>query len=311
MRSWLGSLRPAHLILALWFLLLAPAGAQTLAVLTEQGHVVFVDAAALRVKTTVSDTNARVVAGRRGAMAINSGEQGVDIFNLPSGTRATSFQSPYFERPVGLAFTEQQSLLVLSAASKTLVEMALADGQVRRVLPLSGPEPTGLYLQAGRLLITHQAGRLTEVDLASWKPLRQDTFLDPLGVAVFTTDRLLFTVPSTGSVRVLERETREPYTNLQPGPGVSDLVITDDGQVAAVLNEATNEVMAFQPGDGTPVFSQATGLKPKAATFSPDGKWLYVVNSGSGDLGVIDIEQARELGRLPLPGPPRQIVYIP
>jgi YVTN family beta-propeller protein len=53
------------------------------------------------------------------------------------------------------------------------------------------------------------------------------------------------------------------------------------------------------------------GLVPKYLAVSPDGKWLLVTNWCSFDLSIVNIEQAKEVARLPMGPYPRGIAISP
>ena len=83
----------------------------------------------------------------------------------------------------------------------------------------------------------------------------------------------------------------------------------DDKQFWAT-NVFGNTVTAFSVPDHKILSSVPVGLAPNWMTFSPDGELLYVSNSGSNDVSVIDIRLFREVVRIPVGMSPKRLLVV-
>lgn len=83
----------------------------------------------------------------------------------------------------------------------------------------------------------------------------------------------------------------------------------DDKQFWAT-NVFGNAVTAFSVPEHKVLTSVPVGLAPNWMTFSPDGGLLYVSNSGSNDVSVIDITLFREVVRIPVGMSPKRLLVV-
>ncbi len=83
----------------------------------------------------------------------------------------------------------------------------------------------------------------------------------------------------------------------------------DDKQFWAT-NVFGNAVTAFSVPEHKVLTSVPVGLAPNWMTFSPDGELLYVSNSGSNDVSVIDIMLLREVVRIPVGMSPKRLLVV-
>jgi YVTN family beta-propeller protein len=96
------------------------------------------------------------------------------------------------------------------------------------------------------------------------------------------------------SVAVLDHVITESVvsdSDLFEGSSYFGVAITPDGSVY-VANPSTNSMYVFDPSDGQLIQTiQDVGSKPVGVAVSPDGRFVYVTNRGSGELAVIDAVQ--------------------
>jgi YVTN family beta-propeller protein len=91
----------------------------------------------------------------------------------------------------------------------------------------------------------------------------------------------------------------------------SDIVLDEQRHLLYLVNNKTNQVDVLDYTITTPgqqVISHiAVGKTPLAAAMSMDGNWLYVSNSGSSTLSVIDLTQGRVVQSVLLPSAPQGV----
>lgn len=93
------------------------------------------------------------------------------------------------------------------------------------------------------------------------------------------------------------------------GAPLAEVVVRDG--YAYATNVARNEVEVISLATGALQTPILVGSQPRGLDFSPDGETLYVANSGSGDLSVVDVASRREVRRLTVPRatqPPASVI---
>lgn len=73
----------------------------------------------------------------------------------------------------------------------------------------------------------------------------------------------------------------------------------------------SGEVLAIDPMNGVAQNALQVGMNPTDMAISPDGRFLYVVNSGSGDVSVIDAWMFTEMGRIRVGASPQKVAISP
>ncbi|WP_413205775.1 YncE family protein [Rhodospirillum sp. A1_3_36] len=216
----------------------------------------------------------------------------------------------------------EPAILVVSQGA-ALLSAVTADGQTTNRLALD-PSPAGITADgAGRwAYVSHpELGRITVVDLASWRVARSIALGgQPFGLALTDDGRLLATdwsadrlavvtlasgrvehipVGQSPSAIVLDRAWARG-----PGPGFGP-------GLAYVVNRESNDLSVVDLGRLVVVARIPVGRAPFAAALSPDGAWLYVANVQGGDLSVVDTMARKEVGRVDLGGMPYGVAVDP
>ena len=88
------------------------------------------------------------------------------------------------------------------------------------------------------------------------------------------------------------------------------IALSRDDKQFWVTNVFGNGVTAFSVPDHKVLATLGVGLAPNWMTFSPDGELLYVSNSGSNDVSVIDIKLFREVVRIPVGMSPKRLLVV-
>lgn len=92
------------------------------------------------------------------------------------------------------------------------------------------------------------------------------------------------------------------------------VVLTPDGKWIYTANRSSNTVSAIEIGEtGSPgkIFQIATGSRPEGIDISPDGKELWVGNTGDGSIDIIDVSSNRIKQRLTVGKVPIRIKFTP
>lgn len=133
-------------------------------------------------------------------------------------------------------------------------------------------------------------------------------YADPFEL-VFSPDgkRLYVSCSGKDVITVLDMDRVREVLEVRKGKiGISDELIRRYARHLALSHEyvVTRIPTAFQD-DGDPKRPQGKGYNPKGLAISPDGRWLYVANRLSDEIGVIDTEEGRVVDVIDLGGPRR------
>ncbi|MBI3924901.1 MAG: beta-propeller fold lactonase family protein [Armatimonadetes bacterium] len=249
----------------------------------------------------------------RWVLAASGSEDLVQVVDLDVGEMVYPIRSQYTLRPADVAFSSDgQAAYILSAGLKAVVEVVVPSWAMRRVLPLHGPAPRCFAVAGNRMLVVHEQKFLSEVDLAQWKVVRQDAFAEEIGSVAWSEpkDLLLVTAPSRNLALIYRLSSREGVLQVPTGEDPGAVRVSADGERAVVVNRKSYDVSVFNPADGTGRFRTASGTSPRDFALSRDGRWMFLANFDSNDLSVIDLENAREMGKLPLDRGPESVIFI-
>jgi DNA-binding beta-propeller fold protein YncE len=81
----------------------------------------------------------------------------------------------------------------------------------------------------------------------------------------------------------------------------------DESTVAAVAQDADGVSLWHWPGDGPPRLV-SVGQEPRTATFTPDGRALWVTCQTSQTLEAVDVKEGKTAARIPIDGQPYGVV---
>lgn len=198
--------------------------------------------------------------------------------------------------PYGIVVSPDGEALYVSAAGADVVqEFELTTLSLVRSLPVE-PNPRGLAVAAsGRALyVTHfLSGRVSAIDLDSGGVTALISTGDESAAAQFIAWH-----PSDGTLYLPHSRSRVSNATLSFDTTVAPLVsVIDLAEARGVAAEPLQLAQIDRPVN-----------LPAALDFSPDGRLLYVVNSGSNDLSIIELETGVARGHLELGANPGAIV---
>jgi len=97
---------------------------------------------------------------------------------------------------------------------------------------------------------------------------------------------------------------------LEPHTPTHGLEISPDGKEVWATSLADDGVYVYEVGTGKLSNEIHLGKCPNWITFSPDGKYCCVSNSGSDDCSIIDTHSRREVARIPVGKGPKRLVAL-
>ncbi len=198
--------------------------------------------------------------------------------------------------PYGIVVSpDGESLYVSASGADVVQEFELSTLSLVRSLPVE-QNPRGLAVAAsGRTLyVTHFLnGRVSAVDLDSGDVTAIISTGDESAAAQFIAWH-----PSDDALYLPHSRSRVSNPKLSFDTTVAPLV--------SVIDLEASGGVAAEPLQLAEI-DQPVNL-PAALDFSPDGRTLYVVNSGSNDLSIIDLERGTAWGHVELGANPGAIV---
>ncbi len=270
------------------------------------GSVVNTDSGSITAIDTTTDTPLwelpvgveprSIVLDPRGPRAYISGfaSETVSVVDLATGAPLATL--PTGRRPYGVVVSPDGQVLFVAESGAGVITLFDTDTLERLAAVAVEPNPRGLAISADgkRLYVTHfMSGRVSVIDVASRE------VLDVISTGAESNAAQFIAVAPGGEKAYLPHiRSRISNQNLQFDSTIAPLV--------SVIDLAT----------GTLRRSELLGLDaidrpvnmPFAVAFSPDGRLLYVVNSGSNDLSIVDLESDLGVGHIALGDNPRGIV---
>ena len=117
-------------------------------------------------------------------------------------------------------------------------------------------------------------------------------------------------IPATVTVFQNNRNTEAPGeirpvdVGISPNERLVDLVMDGPRGRLYIANSAMNRVEVFDTRSRTYLSPVKVGQLPRSLGMSPDGQTLYVANSGSESISIVDLQTLENIGRVRFPATP-------
>ena len=199
-------------------------------------------------------------------------------------------------RPYGLVVSPDGATLFVAESAASTVGVYATDSMRRSGVIRVEPNPRGLAISAAgaRLYVTHfLSGRVSVVDVES------SEVVAVIGTGGESNAAQFIAIHPSGAKAYLPHiRSRVSNPSLQFDSTIAPLVSVIDLPASALLRK---ELL------GLDAIDQPVNM-PFAVAFSPDGRLIYVVNSGSNDLSIVDLETGIGAGHIDVGDNPRGIV---
>jgi YVTN family beta-propeller protein len=226
--------------------------------------------------------------------------------NLSAPDAAITARIPVQDNPLGIALTDDQSLLVVANANSDTVSLVdTSAGSVIATVPVGhGPEDVAVTPDASTAYVTDvNAGTVSVVDLRQRELIGEvPVGVDPGGIAI-SRDGAFAYVANSGSrsVSVIGIPSNVVVATIPVGMTPEGVALSADATRLYVANDDGNSVTVIDARsiDGSPgTIVLATVPLPTRAqgpfriAFTADRAFAYVTNSRSGNVAVIDTAAA-------------------
>ena len=248
----------------------------------------------------------------------------VVIIDLETWREIGRIDTPYFSRPPvevtgrggqttvntsasphGIALNEDGSKLYIGVETSDIPGIVVYDVKSGRV-----SKKINLLLEGGHYLaIDHRTDKLYYPHRADDRVVVLDTRTDeilkiihveggPVGVAFTPGGEAWVHSDYDGSVSVIDMSRDEVVEVIQTeGSGAGRIAVSPNGRYAASTHGDTQDVAIIDTRTRAVVATVPLGRGPGFPLFSPASDKLYVMNSGGGDVVVIDMQTMAEEAR--------------
>ncbi|WP_315759978.1 YncE family protein [Sphingomonas sp. Y38-1Y] len=246
--------------------------------------------------------------GRIAAVAAYGGSA-IDLIELASGRLIERVELFPNRAPHGIAWIDDDRLVAAAEGSGSLAIVRVsADGDGPRVrsVPLGTRGAHMVVVAADRAtayVVNRGSASVTRVDL------RRSTKLDdtpvgrePEGVALSPDgSRLWIADRATAEVLVFDTRTMRPMGTVPVGPAPIRVAVSPDGDHAVVANAGNGTLTVIDTRLRRTVRTLTVGdvdSRIGAILFAPDGKRLYVAETGHDHVAEVDFSSGQVLRRL-------------
>ena len=231
----------------------------------------------------------------------------IDIFDVASRERVKTVELAPDSRPHGIVWLPDGRIVATTENARTLSIVA-PDLSTVSTIPIeqAGALMVAVSPDLRRAYVANiQSGTVSVVDMASARKVRDIRIgTRPEGIAVTPDGRQLWVIEVGGdAVNVFDAATLRPLSKLKTGKQPIRVAISPDGQLAVTSNYGDGTLGLFDTAtlqplrtisvSGQPAFGQVT------IVFAPDGKRIYVAETGIDRIAEVEVATGKVLGRLP------------
>lgn len=244
--------------------------------------------------------------GRKIAVVAYGGGS-IDIFDVLSRERIRSVELAPNSGPHGIVWLPDGRIVATTEKAKTL---SIVSPDLARVTTIpttqDGSHMVAISPDNRRAFVANiGSGTVSVIDLKAARKLRDVQIGErPEGIAVTPDGRQLWVSEVGGdAVHVFDADTLRRLAKLRTGKQPIRVAISPDGRLAVTSNYGDGALSVFDTATLRPLrtisvsgeadFGQVTIL------FSPDGKRLYVAETGVDRVAEVDVARGIVLGRLP------------
>lgn len=244
--------------------------------------------------------------GRQFAV-VSYGGAAIDLFDVARRERIKTIDLGANMAPHGLLWLRDGRILATTEKSRTLTVVS-ADREVSSI----STDQAGGHMVAVSGDLSHayvaniEGGTITAIDLGKGRKLRDATIgKRPEGIAISADGRHLWVTEVGGdAVHVLDAAELRPIAKLASGKSPIRIVISPDGRTAVTSNFGDGTLNLYDTATLKPlrtikVSGQGGAFQQVTILFSPDGKRLYVAETGIDRVAEVDMATGKVLGRLP------------
>jgi len=208
---------------------------------------------------------------------------------MASGTSAPETQAAAAPAaaggPTGRIFVTNEkgnSVSVIDPANNTVIATIDVGNQPRGI----GKSPDGseIYVALG------EEGKIAVIDPKEMKLTRKfDSGPDPEAFGVHPNGNIYISMEADAKAAVYNPKTGEQITLVDVGLEPEGVAVSPDGSKVIVTSESTNMLHVISVPDHQLVANILVGSRPRAATFSRDGKWAYASAEIGGEVKRVDM----------------------
>lgn len=247
---------------------------------------------------------------------LRPGDIGGGEFVLSNGRRVTPagtyVQTASFPMDVAVS-PDGETAVVVSAKRKRLTIIDVESASITQEFALPGGFSGAVFNAAGdRFWVSGGSAHVVlEYSLSAGvaaENARISVSNMPSGMTLSSDESRLYVACYLGKrVAVINTATGEEIDSIPAHLFSYDVRLSNDGQTAFVSNHGPGTVTAHDlTDDGREIAEMTVGTNPEMMALSPDGARLYVANSDSDDVSVIDTEALEVIDTFELSSSPAE-----
>lgn len=230
-----------------------------------------------------------------------------DIFDVASRERLRTVELAPNSRPHGIVWLPDGRIVATTERARTLSIVA-PDLSAVSTIPVeqAGAHMVAVAPDLERAYVANtESGTASVIDLPAGRKSRDlQVGNRPEGIAVTPDGRQLWVSEVGGdAVHVFDTGTFRRLAKLETGKGPIRVAISPDGRLAVTSNYGAGTLSLFDTAGLRPVrtitVSGQGGFGQVTIVFAPDGKRIYVAETGIDRIAEVDLETGKLLGRLP------------
>ena len=215
------------------------------------------------------------------------------LSGLALAVMASIMLQPAYANPTGRIFVSNEkddTISVIDGNSLT-VEKTIAVGERPRGVGIS-PDGKELYVAVS------EENKIRVIDTGSLEVLRDfEAGSDPETFAVHPNGNVYVSNEDNAKASVFNPKTGKMLAKINVGLEPEGVAVSADGKRVIVTSESTNMLHVIRVPEHTIENNILVGARPRAATFTRDGRIAYATAEISGEVVKVDMESAKILAK--------------
>lgn len=245
--------------------------------------------------------------GSRAAVVAYGGTS-IDVFDLAKRQRLRAIELGANARPHGIVWLADGRIVATAEGRKSIAVVARDLSTVREIP--TGQEGTHMVAVSadGRRAYTANmgSGSVSVIDLDAGRKLRDvPAGKVPEGIALSRDGRRLWVADrDSATLRVFDTATMRPLATMPTGKSPIRVAVSPDGTLVVTSNFGDGTLSLFDARSFRPLRIIAVGapggeFQQVTILFAPDGRRLYVAETGIDRIAEVELDSGQVLGRLP------------
>ena len=244
------------------------------------------------------------------AAVVSYGGQTIDIFDIAARNRIETVSLFPERRPHGILWLDDGRIIATTEGSDsiTIVSPPTGAAQQRKISSIkTGQKGSHMLVvtpDKSRAFVTNmQSGTVSVLDLAKMRKIADlPAGTEPEGIAITPDGATVWVADRAGDqLHVFDADTLKPLKQIETGKFPIRVAISPDGKTAITSNLGDGALGLFdvakRSANGTIEISGTADSRQVTILFSPDGKNLFVAETGPDTIAQVDLAAGKVVRR--------------